>query len=437
MSRFRCLGLLVWIAISLPLSGMAHDEEQEYVSKRAVLDVFFRVLLEESQGGFVLYGSKPACIEGILPSEENLFMVGGILHRRIIVLREGLRVWEKIPLKKNRQRYFIQSYKPISYGWEEVAVVNSDEVVKSVRDNLPLFQYILGPKTTPQGVLCDLTNCDRGFSPSLKHDKVLTGIILGFGTQNALHVSHQEILEDKLYRTEKIPLISLSHELDELEKETLVSKDIVRKAIPGFPWFGCLRGPETKKLLDRYSREQKKVQEILNSQDLLEKVLQHFLENRKQSRAIIKTLSGPAWELKNIDWTSLIVRSILQGIPTCEEGWMRYFVKGMYAFDLENTLLSDKEWDRLRNDVQQAERELMALDNLIETKAVFQALTERDDLTCIVPDKLYFYSKNEGQGESLESEDATVYLKYTISNPSEESDTGKFDYQFKRVHPRV
>ncbi len=253
MSRFRCLGLLVWIAISLPLSGMAHDEEQEYVSKRAVLDVFFRVLLEESQGGFVLYGSKPACIEGILPSEENLFMVGGILHRRIIVLREGLRVWEKIPLKKNRQRYFIQSYKPISYGWEEVAVVNSDEVVKSVRDNLPLFQYILGPKTTPQGVLCDLTNCDRGFSPSLKHDKVLTGIILGFGTQNALHVSHQEILEDKLYRTEKIPLISLSHELDELEKETLVSKDIVPKAIPGFPWFGCPRGPETKKLLDRYS----------------------------------------------------------------------------------------------------------------------------------------------------------------------------------------
>ncbi len=88
--------------------------------------------------------------------------------------------------------------------------------------------------------------------------------------------------------------------------------------------------------------------------------------------------------------------------------------------NLENTLLSDKEWDRLRNDVQQAERELMALDNLIETKAVFQALTERDDLTCIVPDKLYFYSKNEGQGESLESEDATVYLKYTISNPSEE-----------------
>ena len=58
-------------------------------SERAALESFFRTLLMDTQCGYVLYGDKPICIEGILPKDDNLLMIGGELHRRSIILKEG------------------------------------------------------------------------------------------------------------------------------------------------------------------------------------------------------------------------------------------------------------------------------------------------------------------------------------------------------------
>src|ERR1700722_16085829 len=61
-----------------------HPEERLY------LESFFRTMLTNSEGGFVLAGSKPVCMEGILSSEKvRIRQIGTKVHRRSVDLCEG------------------------------------------------------------------------------------------------------------------------------------------------------------------------------------------------------------------------------------------------------------------------------------------------------------------------------------------------------------
>jgi len=68
--------------------------------------------------------------------------------------------------------------------------------------------WVLGPNVTAEGLLEQLTNPRETFYSVLKDDKVLIGILLGFGPQNAIHVSRLENLEEMLYSAETPPFKS-------------------------------------------------------------------------------------------------------------------------------------------------------------------------------------------------------------------------------------
>lgn len=54
-------------------------------SERNALEAYFRIMLEDSEGGFVLFGSKPACMEGIMHHPTSLLeWIGGKRHAKSV-----------------------------------------------------------------------------------------------------------------------------------------------------------------------------------------------------------------------------------------------------------------------------------------------------------------------------------------------------------------
>ena len=82
-------------------------------SELSTLEVFFRTLLNDSQCGYVIYGNKPICIEGILSRDNNLLMYGEEFHKREVIIKKGLQIWRN--LGNSQKDYIIHAYKKQSW----------------------------------------------------------------------------------------------------------------------------------------------------------------------------------------------------------------------------------------------------------------------------------------------------------------------------------
>ncbi len=326
ISRVLILSLLTVMNPVHVLANQRIDKTEEVaasgkalysVSDKEILEIFFRTFFEKSQGGYVLYGSKPICAEGVLPKETSLFMLGDDQHKSNIIFKEGYKIWNKIPCEN--QKYFVHLCEKLSYGWQHLLLINREEFIKVVKENLPLFQYVLGPDVSPEKLFEKLMDPEESFASIFQDNKVLIGIVLGFGTQNALHVSREENIGDSLAKPEKLPyrsLIdrskeakkrgennwktkevapgfghsSLEEELGHLNETIFVSKDLVDKTPLVIPWFGCLKNRETQQLLKGYTKTRSKIHDLIKDDRFLEKVLVRFLE--KDVTKVVSDLSS-------------------------------------------------------------------------------------------------------------------------------------------------
>lgn len=181
----------------------------------AALEDFFKVLCMESEGGYVLYGKKPVCINGFFVQDD--FGGPSEAHRNAVCLKEGASIWKQIR-QKNEGNLIIHIYdQPDSLAKNHIHIlfVNKELFCKTVQENLSLFQYVLGPNLTPETLLESLIDPTQTFHSVLKEDKVLIGILLGFGTQNALHGSRIENLQEAYIKGgENIPLKNPLKDLD-------------------------------------------------------------------------------------------------------------------------------------------------------------------------------------------------------------------------------
>jgi len=304
------------------LYGPEHMEKVSHslaVSQRDVLESFFRAFFANSEGGYVLYGQKPVCTEGVMPPGDNLLMIGDPLHRKSILFKEGLKIWS--PYSLWGKNYFVQYHQKLNYGWQKIYLINRQEFTKTVEQNLHLFRYVLGPSVTPQSLFAQFMNAEESISSVLKDDKVLIGIILGFGVDNSIYGSRLEMISQNLSKNETIPFkpiqarsqekrkkgvfdkrfkhltpsfsySSLEEELNLLEKNHFISKDLVKLFFPTFPWFACLKSNETKQLISSYSKSQKKVADVFNSSNFLKEVLFRIFEDKKETVKALKALSS-------------------------------------------------------------------------------------------------------------------------------------------------
>ena len=425
--------------------GAASLDASHPVSEKEILDVFFRALFEKSQGGYVLYGSKPICGEGILPRETRLFMLGDDQHKNNITFKEGVKTWKRLPCQG--KKYFVHLCEKPSYGWLHLLLINREAFIKVVKENLPLFQYVLGPDVFPEKLFEKLMDPKESFASTFKDNRVLIGIVLGFGTQNALYVSREENIEESLEKKEKLPFrsvmdrskenkkwgatdwktaaapgfghSSLKDELDHLNETLFVSKDLVEKQPLLIPWFGCLKNRETEQLLKGYTKTRSRIHDLIKDDRFLERVLTRFWESDASN--IISDLSSTYRDSglnPGLGPSSVIAQAIYQGMPEHDVEWIASFIDGMQSQQRGEPLLTSPQWIDVMGDYQQTKEALEAKQNLTGCEQVFSDLGRREDLIALIPDKLYYRVLKTGKGQAIETTHSIVEMDYVIKDHS-------------------
>ncbi len=173
--------------------------------EKLYLESFFRTMFTNSEGGFVLAGSKPVCMEGILsPETFSIRQIGTKIHRRSVDLCEGHRIWKKYFASLPSKKLIIcckNHPDPLYSNWIHLMWINPQKLTEVVQENLPLFQYVLGPQVTPTSFLNYLADP----SQDIPHDYTLTGVFLGFGSQNALYYQRLELIQKQIFSRENLP----------------------------------------------------------------------------------------------------------------------------------------------------------------------------------------------------------------------------------------
>jgi len=274
------------------------------------LESFFRTMFINSEGGFVLAGSKPVCMEGILsPDKINARQIGTKPHRRSVDLYEGYRVWKKHFESIPSEKLIIccKDHSDQLYSdWIHLMWINPQKLIEVVHNNLSVFQYVLGPQVTPT----DFLNYLIDPSQDVPHDYTLTGIFLGFGSQNALYYRRLELIQKQMCSRESPPFnfkneglnipnigylgfdlaesfdtepsfsySTLSEEYQNLVETRISSVEAFPFSLVKIPLFAVYkRDKETLDILSRYQIDQKMIENLLSKPDFLEQILKCIFE---------------------------------------------------------------------------------------------------------------------------------------------------------------
>lgn len=256
----------------------------EHASKNILTSVFATL-------GYVLYGNKPMCIVGAyefskIPNAQASCDIN-ITELKWFDFLTGLNIQpqdKKHPFIECKSQYL-----------RHLIFINRNLFVETVNKNLPLFRSILGRTLTAESFLDTLLKSGDHFYDTLKSNKLLLGILLGYGTQNALLVSREEDLTCELgddrthfpfksYETfigfQQVPSIGFSTIQEEQEKLSSlieVSTNIKDFDYCPIPNFGCDPSlKETKDLLSVYEKNREKIIKIVKEGNVLAKLLKRL-----------------------------------------------------------------------------------------------------------------------------------------------------------------
>jgi FKBP-type peptidyl-prolyl cis-trans isomerase len=290
------------IADNVAISNYQHILASLSEEDKLYLHEFLWTILTEYECGYVLYGKKPICFMGYASIGNH--SVGMMKHYSSAALQNGIKTWRKLGLKFESAGFMLHESKCSNNIIEEcnkILLINKKHFIDTVNENLTLFQYILGPKVTAKALLNKLTgpNSNEGMNSVLKNNKVLIGIVLGFGVKNALLVNRQELISAALFKyridldsedvsrfdeiLQQDPSLEISfdnpslfNEFKDLDERICLSSKCLEMECPRL-FFGCIpEDKDTIALINHYEDVQLKIIKVLESKNFVTDVLDKF-----------------------------------------------------------------------------------------------------------------------------------------------------------------
>jgi len=323
----------------------------------AILETFFRALLSQSQGGYVLYGNKPICIEAFPHREEGSVFLAKWIHVHSTELKRGALLWKQLKLGRYCKNYVLHVCDNPNNQWQDILLINKKELSTIIQTNLALFQYVLGPHVTPATLSAQILNPTQSFASVLHNDRALIGILLGYGTQNALHCSRAENIDEGEATSPTFGFQTLQEEADWLKSKFVLSTQFSDEKSPLLPWFGCYDPKETRPLIDQYQQAQKQIANVLKSPNFLQEVCSQLFEER------IARLSPPVNANKLLlPERKVLVQMVAQSIWHCiaekDPQYTRSFLNGLQESEHNAPSLSEDAFCKLRTQVTQTKETL-------------------------------------------------------------------------------
>ncbi|NGX62185.1 MAG: hypothetical protein K940chlam9_01679 [Chlamydiae bacterium] len=404
-----------------------------------ILSAFFKEICE-CEAGYVFYDKKPLCLipyslnpSHFEPKEDHRCSTA------ICVAKEVL---------QNPRLQFDNIMFHFDDKDEYLLIINKKEFLKCVEKNLVLFQYLLGPNITPQSLLNSICSNETSFCETVRYDRALIGILLGYGTQNSLYQSRYENLDvgilnvqdlppykplvmeysqetkedlvffdssslrkwgtDRLHLKPSLGFFSLEEEKKNLEKQLQGTSGKLKEK-PYFI-FGYLPSKETNQRLEELESTQKKIKALLKRESFLEDTLSLLL---KESFEIEEASKGYTSFSPQIEINSAIAKLLYENIPDSKKECISAFINGFVGVN-ETTKLREFPISshRVLEELQKAKS------NLEQASLFFHQLKESPTLTPAMDSHLYFSILNEGKGPALQG-DREVLLDFEIFDPSE------------------
>lgn len=402
--------------------GQIHDLS---VEQKAVLTVFVETLLKDTEAGYVILNQKPVCGEAYFSRDP--LPVNSDAHKQSTAFRAGARVWkELVDSPSDTIIHICENEDPQLPRYIHLLVINISLFHQVVNENLSLFQYVLGPAVSSQSLLDALLSNQQTLYSLLKGDKVLIGIVLGYGKQNALYISRMENIQEAM--DEDTPPF-LPNVLTQLESN--------QEYLPFAPTFGfksvtaemnCIETQTTTsspKLITKspqfifgWIKDSKSSQEIISgleaSQDLinasflspltLDQVLQKFGKKNYTSG------KGSDVAIIPSDINELMARAIWEVAQEYDAEYFPYFLAGMETLEYQG------QADRLARFPDYRRTFLEARANLKEADLLFEKLHLNPSFNILIPSKLCYRITKNGIGE-IKGDGSHLSLSYSIFSP--------------------
>lgn len=412
----------------LSASGFSQVHQTLSLEQSSVLKKFFQVLTEDSEAGYVFYDMKPVCIHGYFCTDP--FAVNSVAHKQAVALREGACVWKQLVDKHSDIIVHVCDREdPNIPGYIHVLVINVPLFHKVVKENLSLFQYVLGPAVTSENLLEALIANNQTFHSLFKDDKVLVGEVLGFGIQNSLYVSRIEDIQEafeketppfianallvKEYEQEYLPLkpsfgfASVKEELNALEEKVKVSSEKLIQRNPEFI-FGWLKdSKESKLFISELESTQDKIQKVLASPKFLKTVLEKVTEKKY----VLNERQSCQFHFEKNQLNKTVAKGLWEAIQDYDYEYLPYFIEGLETSESEHV-----KTDRIAWFPSYRREFLEGKENLQKSDELFQLLDNDKNFQCVVAKKLYFKTLKEGRGNT-ECRGPCVTLSYSIFSP--------------------
>lgn len=426
----------IFFVVFFTLCTACYGEVHLTCEQSAVLHVFFQNLIKESEVGYVLFNEKPVCIQGFYTKDP--FCVGFSSHIEATALKEGARIWKQISNSAGNNDSDIilnitENEDSNLQGQLHILAINIPLLRQVVNNNIVLFKYILGPTFSTDDFLNTLKTNKQHFYKLLKGNKVLIGIILGYGTENSLFGSRlesvMEILENqrppflpldlvsRKVETEYLPFdlafgyTSIKEELESLETKIVVSTDKLSREKPEYI-FGCIKDSlENKKFTKVLEETQTQIQIHLKSPKFLMKTLEK-LGCKNHIPCVEENFKFKYNEGKT---EFIIAKGIWDALENYDFEFLPSFIDG---FEKRQTEIARGPREA---DLPSYRRVFMeARQNLLEANKFFNGLAQDSSYHCIIP-KLLYYKTNHKEEISDENQHELVLLSYSVFSPSDHS----------------
>ena len=459
-----CLSFLLLL---LPFCVVQADPVSIQIKKQRdyeVLNLFFKMGIAEEEYGYVLEGAKPISIRVFYPLDD--FIVTKNLEHgenefaNTLLVREAIPIWNRLC---SSQKQFVLKAVPLNtlgsseLGWE-VAFINLSKLQEVIENNIDLFRYILGPLVQPKQLVEKIGYSQEILSHILCNDRVLIGIVLGFGPHNSIVGGRKETIHALSISRDMAPFTSKSPVMDgqkqyygsyyldvaggddslenfrndfshlkpsmgfkRIEDEFLALKDanellpspLIEK--PAFIFGAYKGGPSNQSLFKQLTKSQKQSQKLLKRADFLHQVLQKI--GGKKPLITCKELSPSSLQL-----------SFFQNSLDAQT-WNHVLNKVIHRFDDQQKLVFIDSF--LDSSISSVPTPAMtgvskatlnglktALYNLSVTNAHFELHAKDTSLKSIVPRQLYFKTIAKGSGKELHNA-ARIRLNYVITDAEE------------------
>lgn len=313
----------------------------------STLETLFRVLVADSQGGYVLYGNKPLCWEAFAHKEEGSIFLSEWIHIFSTKLKRGAYLWRDLELDKFCKNYRLIIAENSPNKWQDLLLINKNKTLACIEKDLVLFQYALGPRMNAENLMNELQNPHNHFSSVMHNDKTLIGILLGYGTQNAMCCARVESIQENKCPDPSYGFKTTEEEVNWFETKVSLSTEFGEKKLPLLPCFGCYDLKEGKILLNKYKKAQKEIANVLKSPKFLEKVLSRIFEKEITLKPYNSSMMPPLPEKQEL------VRAVAIGILSCiaekDSEYSAAFILGLQESEQGKCPLIEEEFCRLRS----------------------------------------------------------------------------------------